>query len=267
MMDEAARLKLTSIYELYLQRRLNAAAADPKIALSVPQPLPTATEANSWLLYQDPLDRIYFQHPQNLKLSDRLEDPNSLELIDQEPETGRDVLVLELPPGRASAEADKEFRDIRQWERDIESYWLKNKATELLRGPSGWLPEADWAPWKVFRKELGVIAGGAQRGKPVDRIYFDYYFVLSKRNECFHVQTMTNRDDHVAFRTESEGIIKSFHFGKWDPQAKPPATEPPVPPITAPPAPTTTAPPAPTTTAPPAPTTTAPPTPPIRPSN
>ena len=73
--------------------------------------------------------------------------------------------------------------------------------------------------WKVFRKELGIVAG-----EGVERIYSDDYLVLSKRNECFHVQSMTIREDHVAFRTQSEGIIKSFHFGKWDPQAKAPAT-------------------------------------------
>ena len=60
----------------------------------------------------------------------------------------------------------------------------------------------------------------------MERIYCDDYLVLSKRNECFHVQSMTIRDDHVAFRTQSEGIIKSFHFGKWDPQAKTPAVAP-----------------------------------------
>ena len=34
------------------------------------------------------------------------------------------------------------------------------------------------------------------------------------------------RDDHVAFRTQSEGIIKSFHFGKWDAQPKAPSATP-----------------------------------------
>jgi hypothetical protein len=54
---EEARLKMTTTYELELERKLDSAIADagaggPKAALTVPQPIPIATEENSWLLYQ-----------------------------------------------------------------------------------------------------------------------------------------------------------------------------------------------------------------------
>jgi hypothetical protein len=109
------------------------------------------------------------------------------------------------------------------------------KDVETIRGPSEWLKEADWTPWKVYRRETAVVMGGGDnRGKPVERVYCDDYLVLSKGTECFQVESWTIRDDHVAFRTQSEGIVKSFHFGKWDPQAKAldPASAPPVPPST-----------------------------------
>jgi hypothetical protein len=225
---EEGRLKLTKTYELRLERKLDTAPADagaggPQIALVVPQPIPTATESNSWVLYQDPQERFYLLHPQSLKLSPEMVDPNVLELVEQDHGAGKDVFLLTLAPGAAEPQADKEFRDVNQFQRKIDAYWAKMKEVETIRGPAGWLPEAEWAPWKVFRKELGVRAGGREnQGKAVERIYRDDYLVLSKRSECFHVTGMTIRDDHVAFRTQTEGIIKSFHFGKWDPQAKAP---------------------------------------------
>ena len=230
---------MTTTYELELERKLDTAATDavgagPKAALAVPQPIPTATEANSWLLYQDPQERFYLQHPQSLTLSPQMVGPNSLELVEQDHGAGKDVFILELSPGPENPQADRQFRDDKQFQHDIDSDWLKNKR-DALRGPAGWLPEAEWAPLRVFRKELGVVAGGGDdQGKAVERIYCDYYLALSKKNECFHVQSMTIRDDHVAFRTQTEGIIKSFHFGKWEPQAKTadPASAPPVPPLT-----------------------------------
>ena len=33
---------------------------------------------------------------------------------------------------------------------------------------------------------------------------------------------MTIRDDHVTFRNQAEGMIKSFQFGPWDGQTKAP---------------------------------------------
>jgi hypothetical protein len=234
--DEEARLKLTRTYELQLERRLasanNAIGGGPKELLQVPLPIPAATEANSWLLYQDPADRFYLLHPQNLELSPRMIDPNVLELVEQEHGTGKDVFMLTLAPGATEPQEDKDFREVNKFQRKIDDYWAKMKV-DTLKGPAGWLPEAEWSPWKVFRKELGIKAGGGEdQEKAVERIYCDDYLVLSKRNECFHAQSMTIRTDHVVFRTQSEGIIKSFHFGKWDPKAKAPATAPAAPPLT-----------------------------------
>ncbi len=218
--EEEGRLKQTRTYELVLERKVAPPTSDanaPRNAslLPVPQPIPTATEANSWLLHEDPMERFHFAHPQNLELSPQMIDPNILELVDQNHATGKDVFILRLPPGPQDPQADRQFREVNQFQREIEEYWKKAKV-EILKGPAGWLPDTEWSPSKVFRKEIGVIAGrGADQRKPVERIYCDYYLVLSKGNQCFHVQSMTVRDDHVVFRTESEGIIKSFRFGKW----------------------------------------------------
>jgi hypothetical protein len=235
--DGDGRLKQTVTYELNLERRRNAvtndAAGAQNTLLTIPEPLPVADEANSWLVHEDPLGRFHFRHPQELVLNSSRMDPNFLDFVDQDHKEGKDVFILEFPPGAADPQGDRKFRDPEKFQRDIESDWANSKV-ETLRGPLGWLPEAEWAPLKVFRKELGVRTAGAdEAGQRVERIYCDYYLVLSKRNECFHVQSMTLRDDHVAFRTQAERMIKSVTFGPMDSPPKASASAP-SPPLTPP---------------------------------
>jgi hypothetical protein len=234
--DEDARLKQSRTYELELERRIassaNDAAGGPKAPLPVPQPIPSANEANSWLLYQDPMERFYLLHPQDLALNAGMSDMNNIHLVDQDQGQGKDAFILKLNPGAQDPQADRKFRDVGEFQRAIADHWTKLKL-ETLPGPAGWLPEADWAPLKVYRKELAVKTSNAEEGGTgAQRIYIDDYLVLSKSNQCFQVESWTVRDDHVTFRTQSEGIIKSFHFGKWDLQPKAPATAPAAPPRT-----------------------------------
>jgi hypothetical protein len=235
--EDEGRLKQTTTYELVLERRLsspsNAADGGQNAPLLAPQPIPTANEANSWLLYQDPQERYFLLHPQNLVLNPAMSDPDNLHLVDQDQQQGKDAFILKLSPGAKDPQADRKFRDVGEFQRTIVAHWAKLKL-ETLPGPAGWLPQADWAPLKVFRKELAVKTNNAQDGgRGAQRIYIDDYLVLSKGNECFQVESWTVRDDHVAFRTQSEGIIKSVHFGKWDAQPKAPSAAP-VPPLTPP---------------------------------
>ena len=214
------RLKQTVTYELNLERRFpnsaGEAAGGQNAPLVIPDPPPKANESNSWVLHEDPEGRFYFLHPQNLALSGRAGTSNFVELTDQDPGAGQDVLTLMLPPGDADPQADRKFRDPKQFDKTVDADWAKRKV-ETLRGPAEWLPEANWAPWKVYRKELAVKTPGSDdTPRSVQRIFIDNYLVLSKRNECFQVQSMTVRDDHVAFRTQAESIIKSFRFGAWN---------------------------------------------------
>jgi len=223
------RLKTTVTYEIVLARRPLAAAnqqgAGQPAPLALPNSPPTATVANSWLVYEDPLGRFRFRHPQELQVTAGSMDPDSVELLDQRPEVGKDVFLLQLPPGTEDPQADRRFHSLDQFRRAIEAEWT-GKKLDIVRGPDEWLPEADWAPLKVYRKELGVKTRAPSATGTVERIYLDYYFVLSNRDDCFHVQSMTIRDNHVTFRTEAERIIKSMEFGPTKlkgSQANPPA--------------------------------------------
>ena len=229
--DEEARLKQTRTYELQLERRLasatNAVGGAPGETLQVPAPIPAATEANSWLLYEDPMERFYLLHPQNLALNPGMSDVNNIHFVDHDPGRGTDAFVLKLSPEPRDPQTDRKFRDEGEFQRAIADHWAKLKL-DTLPGPAGWLPEADWAPLKVYRKELAVkTADAEQGGGGARRIYIDDYLVLSGGNQCFQVESWTVRENHVAFRTQSEGIIKSLHFGRWSPHLKGPATAPP----------------------------------------
>lgn len=64
--EDEDRLKQTLTYELYLERKLPSAPGEGEggrnAPLPIPEPLPTADESNSWVLYEDP--RFHFLHPQ-----------------------------------------------------------------------------------------------------------------------------------------------------------------------------------------------------------
>jgi hypothetical protein len=204
------RLNQIVTYELELHRR--ALPPGGKVApLDLPEPAPIATEGNSWLVHDDPARQFAFRHPQELEVA--LANAESLELVEHRPEGGADVFVIQFPPGPDDPQGIARFRKTYQFKREIEADWARRK-TESVLGPEGWLPEIEWDPLKVYRKELaGKTAGAPVPGKPFPRIYFDYYLVLGKHNDCLWVHSITNRDDHVAFRKVAERMIKSFRFG------------------------------------------------------
>ena len=187
----------------------------------MPDPLPTADESNSWVVYDDPQGRFNFLHPQALSLSPRMVDPNSVEFADPPSATGsrRMCLYVLLPPGNDDPEADRSFRDPQKFQRDADAHWAKQKLETCVE-PRSWLPDADWTPWRVYRKELGVKTEGADDGAKSSAFSLTSTWSFPKRNECFRATSMTTRNDHVAFRTQAEAMIKSFHFGPWDGKAE-----------------------------------------------
>ena len=165
--EEEGRLKQTTTYELVLERRLsspsNVADGGQNAPLLVPEPLPDANEANSWLLYQDPSERYYLLHPQNLAVNLGMSDPNILHLVDQDHGQGKDAFILTSLLDRKIRKPTENSVTSENFSSDICAHWAKLKL-ETLPGPAGWLPQADWAPLRVFRKELAVKTSNAQAG-------------------------------------------------------------------------------------------------------
>jgi hypothetical protein len=217
------RYKTTDTHEILLKRRpLSAAKNQPggqPAPLVVPNPPPTATETNSWLVYEDPLGRFHFRHPQPLRpLFGDEESLYRLQLADVQ--GGKDRLAVLLPPKEAAADVQLAFQDVGHFQRSITQGWIQQKR-EVLRGPAGFLSGKEWeeSHRKVYRLEAGLKSQKAE-GQAEGRVFIDYYLVDFGRNKTIVVESWTDRDDHVSFRTEAEGVIKSFEFGPWKPRGQ-----------------------------------------------
>src|SRR5262249_35757669 len=126
------------------------------------------------------------------------------------------TLDLLLKTGDAAADrrnADPEFH-----RRSIEEGWREDQL-DVLRGTSGWLPEADWKPlgMKVYRLEAALRAIGGRTAPAQRRIHADYYLVLTGRAENLFVTARTVQDPPTEYRNETEALLKTFRFGPPEP--------------------------------------------------
>jgi hypothetical protein len=210
--EDDGRLRETTTYELILARRPLSATGTSQVApVPLPDAEPRATQANSWLVYDDPMGRFHFRHPQELRPTPEQLDLNAVELVDQD--QGGAVLLVQIPPKETSAERDRQSRDPEWHKKELYATWERQKR-DVLPGSSGWLPEADWKPLnrRVYRIEAAHRSKDPEPGRP-HRVYGDYYLVLFPPNQSIVVNAMTERDSHVNFRNEVELLIKTFGFG------------------------------------------------------
>jgi hypothetical protein len=205
------RLRSALTWELSLQRRLGT--GDP---LAVPAAAPAATEANSWLTYDDPEGRFHFRHPQDylpqkppfLAKDDLIQLGDSAAGSDE----GR-IITLRLQPKSGNPVEDRANLDPDSHVKELNDEWLKSRQ-DVTRGPSGWLPDADWAANKmrVYRIEAALRPKGPE-GRNVPRIFLDYYLVVFTQNESLVVTAMTGQDPPLPFRKEVESILRTFQLG------------------------------------------------------
>jgi hypothetical protein len=202
------RLRRTQTHELILRRQL-AATAPP---LAIPEPPPTPTEVNSWLTYVDPRGRFRFHHPQDLRPVSPQSEGDVVELVAPHP-VGPDVISIEILPKSGDPRADAQNRDPEFHRKNLNEQWLRDRV-DVIRGDSGWLPEADWAPskMKVYRIEAAIKPDERVAKGRVNRNYVDYYLVLLSRNETLFVESRTVREQPTSFRVQVEAMMKTFRF-------------------------------------------------------
>jgi hypothetical protein len=160
-----------------------------------------------------------------LRLGPREMGPNVVELVDRQ-HRGY-VLVFTILPKEATPERERENRDPDFHRRTFYSDWEKLDP-EVVKGPTGWLPEADWllpVKRKVYRIELA--AKPPEAGANDQRIYIDDYLVLftTGDNRTVVVKAFA-KEDHIHFREQVEAVIKSFQFGPSEGQPMSPAVTP-----------------------------------------
>ncbi|MGC8643489.1 MAG: hypothetical protein ACP5XB_26835, partial [Isosphaeraceae bacterium] len=175
--DEDSRLKQMVRREVRLERRLVDKAREPGAGtLEVPNPLPSATVENSWLIYDDPAGRLHLLHPQEMKVAKQYPD-GGVDLLDRRPD-GQDVIQLVLVPKTGDPRRDRLAADPIQEKKQLEDEW-KRRGVKVLPGTSGWLPESDWAKFKrkVYRIEAALITQEEPSAPASGRIYLDQYTV------------------------------------------------------------------------------------------
>jgi hypothetical protein len=223
------RLKQTVRRELSLQRRPSA-PGQGGTSLELPSPLPEPNVQNTWLIYDDPQGRYHLLHPQDLKVQNYPD--GGIDLLENPP-YGQDAIRIKLVGSTGDPDRDRNAFDPLVEKKQIEDEW-KRKGEKIVPGPSGWLPEADWASVKrkVYRMEAALIPADMAPALPTDRLYIDHYLVQFPRNELLKVTAITTRDPHRQFRDATEMLIKSFGFGPSEssiPAAPQPARANPVP--------------------------------------
>ena len=206
------RLRRILNWQVILHRQLTPPAGTEPLV--VPAPAPVATKENSWLSYSDPINRFHFRHPQDLRLDPIMKAENIVQLGDDRVgETEGRVVTITLLGKPGGAEAEKAPSDPDSLVKALKEQWARDKQ-DVLPGAKGWLPEADWSPYKmkVFRIQAALKPGGAA-GKGVPRVYLDRYLVQFTQNESFLIDAMTGQDPPQPFRKVVEDLIKTIQLG------------------------------------------------------
>ncbi len=203
------RLKRTTTQKLTLARRFGPQAGE---ILAIPEAVPTATEDNSWLLFEDPEENFYFRHPQDFQLGPLTNRGDSAELLRGNPKApDRIEFLLQHKTGDPQADRNNRSPDFHL--KLLNETWNQQKQ-DILRGPSGWLPDADWAPskMKVFRINAALRSSGGAAKRDA-RVHFDQYIVQFGREESLVVKSTTVQDPPANFRKQVEAILKTFRLG------------------------------------------------------
>ena len=211
--DPDGRLKVIVNHVIDLRRK----PVDSEAELLVPNPPPAPTEANSWLTFEDVDGRFHFNHPQSLKFQTL--QPGDPTVVLLGPLGSVDSVSLILQEKTGKSEEDRQFRDPGSHRKILKSQ-LEEDGFEIIPGPEGWLPEANWADakMKVYRSEA-VLRPPDDGGIKSVRIYFDFYLALLAHDECLVFTARTAQDPPTAFRSQAEQIVRSFKLG-LPPRAK-----------------------------------------------
>ncbi len=105
---------------------------------------------------------------------------------------------------------------LKSFVKDFRANWdLQNR--EIINGPLGWLPEADWGPLKrkVYRLEVAI------KVQDRNQLYVDAYLIMFTRADRVVVYAMTERENHVEFRDQAEAILKTLDLGPSEPGLTP----------------------------------------------
>jgi hypothetical protein len=221
------RLKHRYTNELVLERApmtLMPGERGPAPApIALPGAPPTPTQANSWVVLDDPEGRFHFWRPQEFRtVPQRVPTRSRFEFLDERPREGNAFLHILMPSKGGNQTSEQRFRDPASLVKTLEADWLKVKA-DVTRGPMGWL---DDAAWKDSKRRVYRIEAALKKRDDTKPVYADYYFVEFNQTQRFVVLAYTERTDHLGVRNQVEEVIRSFQWGPFQKRASAPAAAP-----------------------------------------
>jgi hypothetical protein len=201
------RLRKTVTREAVIARQLKPGGA----LLDLPQSPPKATEANSWIVFEDPKGKYQLRHPPEFFVGEET-DEHGVMLVRQR---ARDVDTVDTRflVKTGDPNVDRLNRDPKGQTEFWKAEW-ESMGYSVRIGRSEWLPDAEWADskLKVYRVEM-AMKGRNPETKQEERLHSDCYLALTGRDESLSVKATTRDDPSTPFRSQVEAILKTFRFG------------------------------------------------------
>lgn len=196
------RLRQVDRRELVIERQLDP-AGDP---LPVPDAAPEPTVDNSWVTFDEPSGRFQFRHPQEMQARQTTgPGDDGVDLIRPRP-TGPDQIRLVPRP------ADQDPELVRK---QLDADW-RELGLEVIRGPFGPLPEADWPGRRVYRIEASLKPAAGSNIKDL-RLHFNAYVIKYTGKATLYAETTTPSDPPLAFRQQAEDVLRTFRYAGTSP--------------------------------------------------
>ncbi|MFM7592890.1 MAG: hypothetical protein ACKO85_13970, partial [Isosphaeraceae bacterium] len=174
--------------------------------VNIPASPPTPSKENSWLVFEDPLNRFTMLHPPSFR--PQLTDDNMVLFVtaDKEPDFIRlDADALNVKP--------------EQLRKDLEAEW-KADGFQVFAVSEGWLDDPVWKNRRVYFVEAALQAKDVGNGK---RGHFDAFHIQFPQNTPVLAESMTYSEQSTQFRALVEQILQTVEMKA---QAKAPAAKP-----------------------------------------
>ncbi|MFM7132552.1 MAG: hypothetical protein ACKO0V_24680 [bacterium] len=174
--------------------------------VNIPASPPTPSKENSWLVFEDPLNRFTMLHPPSFR--PQLTDDNMVLFVtaDKEPDFIRlDADSLNVKP--------------EQLRKDLEAEW-KADGFQVFAVSEGWLDDPAWKNRRVYFVEAALQAKDVGNGK---RGHFDAFHIQFPQNTPVLAESMTYSEQSTQFRALVEQILQTIEMKA---QAKAPAAKP-----------------------------------------
>jgi hypothetical protein len=174
--------------------------------VNIPTSPPTPTKENSWLVFEDPLNRFMLLHPPVFK-----------------PQMTEDNLIMFVSTGEIPdfirIDLDGNATKPENFRKDLEAEW-KADGFQIFAVSEGWLNDPAWKNRRVYVVEAALQAKDVGNNK---RGHFDGFVMQFPQNQTIIAESMTYSENSNQFRSLVEQILQTMEMRT---QEKPAAAKP-----------------------------------------